>query len=52
MVEGGAITSLGWANTLDGLRYVKVLIVCNSSDTRLAAWRSAVLAQGGSVYWV
>ena len=52
VVEGGAITSLGWANALDGLRYVKVLIVCNSSDTRLAALRSAVLAQGGSVYQV
>jgi len=42
---------LNWATDLLGQRYVKALIVANSTDPSLAALRAAVLANGGSVYY-
>jgi len=42
---------LNWATDLLGVRYVKALVVSNSTDPSLAALRAAVLADGGSVYY-
>ena len=41
---------LNWVKDLSGQRYVKALIVSNSSDPDLVALRGAVMSAGGSVY--
>ena len=43
--------NLSWSKVVDGVTYVKVLIVSSSTDPDLASLRSAVLAAGGSVYY-
>src|SRR5690349_3719636 len=40
-----------WVKDINHTRYVKVLIVSNSTDPDLKSLRSAVLAAGGSVYY-
>jgi subtilisin family serine protease len=43
---------LNWANDVQGVRYVKALIIANdSADPTLAGLRAAVLADGGSIYY-
>ncbi|MBV8210527.1 MAG: S8 family serine peptidase [Burkholderiaceae bacterium] len=43
---------LNWANTVQGVRYVKALIVANNNaDPTLAGLRAAVVADGGTVYY-
>ena len=41
---------LSWARDVDGVRYLKVLIVSQSRDADLSSLRAAVLRNGGSVY--
>ncbi|CAG0946100.1 partial serine protease AprX, partial [Gammaproteobacteria bacterium] len=41
----------GWAREHHGVRYVKALIVSNSTDPDLSDLRAHVLAVGGSVYY-
>ena len=43
--------TINWAKDINGVRYVKVLIVSNSDDAALTALRSAVMAAGGSIYY-
>ena len=40
-----------WARDINGVRYVKVLLVSDSSDPDLVDLRSSVVAAGGSVYY-
>ena len=42
---------LNWAKDVNGIRYVKVLVISNSTDPDLVALRADVLAKGGSVYY-
>ena len=50
-VVGAAKTAkLSWTKEDRGIRYVKVLVIADSSDPTLAALRADVLAKGGSVY--
>ena len=41
---------LNWAKDVNGIRYVKALLIGNDSDPELTALRAAVVANGGSVY--
>ena len=50
--SANTLPTVGWAKTLGGQRYVKVLIVASGSDPRLSALRSTILANDGSVYVV
>lgn len=43
--------AVNFARDLNGVRHVKVLIVANTDDAELAALRSAVMANGGSIYY-
>jgi serine protease AprX len=43
--------AVNWARDLNGVRYVKVLIVSNADDAELTGLRSAVMAAGGSIYY-
>ena len=43
--------NLSWSKTVNGVTYLKVLVVSSSSDPDLATLRAAVLANGGSVYY-
>src|SRR4030095_4074882 len=51
VIDAVTIPKLSWAKDVDGIRYVKVLIVGNSADPELVALRGDVLAKGGSVYF-
>lgn len=42
-------TKLSWTKEINGTRYVKVLVIADSSDPTLAGLRADVLARGGSV---
>ncbi|MEO8806719.1 MAG: S8 family serine peptidase [Burkholderiaceae bacterium] len=42
---------INWAKDVNGVRYVKVLIVSNSDDAALTTLRAAVMAAGGSIYY-
>jgi subtilisin family serine protease len=42
---------INWAKDVNGVRYVKVLIVANTSDVELSNLRKAVMAAGGSIYY-
>src|ERR1700740_2478444 len=50
-IEAPTTPQLNWAQDVLGVRYVKALIVADSSDPTLAALRAAVLADGGTVYF-
>ncbi|MDH5539547.1 MAG: hypothetical protein OEY03_09095, partial [Rhizobacter sp.] len=42
---------LNWVKDLNGVRYVKVLLIGDTSDPDMAALRSCVLSMSGSVYF-
>ena len=42
--------TLSWAKNVNGIRYVKVLVISNSTDPDLVALRNDVIAKGGAVY--
>jgi subtilisin family serine protease len=50
VVAAPTTPKLSWAKDVNGVRYVKVLVVGISSDPDLTDLRSAVLQAGGSVY--
>jgi serine protease AprX len=52
LIGSTAQPSVTWANQVGGQLHAKVLVVASSGDASLAALRQAILAQGGSVYYV
>jgi subtilisin family serine protease len=51
VINAATTPSLSWAKDVGGVRYVKTLIVSNSSDPDLVSLRCDVLAKGGAVYF-
>jgi serine protease AprX len=51
VLSASTTPTINWARDLNGVRYVKVLIVSNSTDPDLAALRSAVMSGGGAIYY-
>ena len=51
VVDAASTPNVNFARDINGVRYVKVLIVSSSADPELAALRQAVLGAGGSVYF-
>src|SRR6185295_17130348 len=50
-LSGGPVRGKSWVREIGGTRYVKALIVSNSSDPELTDLRAQVMASGGSVYY-
>ena len=50
-INAATTPKLNWAKDINGVRFVKALVVSNSDDADLVALRSAVMATGGSVYY-
>ena len=50
VIAAPSTPKLNWANDIRGVRYVKALVISNTSDSDLVALRADVLARGGSVY--
>src|SRR6185295_9872941 len=51
MIAAATTPSASWAKDVNGVRYVKVLVVATTTDPDLVALRSDVLTRGGSVYF-
>ena len=44
-------SDLNWAKDVNGVRYVKALVISNGTDPDMVALRSAIVSAGGSVYF-
>lgn len=51
MIDAPTTPTLNWAKDVDGIRYVKALIVSDSADPEPTSLRADVLAKVGSVYF-
>jgi hypothetical protein len=51
VLSAGTTPVINWARDVNGVRYVKVLIVSNADDAELSNLRKAVMAAGGSIYY-
>ena len=51
VISAPTTPKLSWAKDVNGIRYVKVLVISNSTDPDLVALRADVLAKGGAVYF-
>ena len=52
LIDGADTADKGWAKSVGGQMYAKVLVSASSSDPDLVELRKAVLALNGSVYYV